>query len=149
MLPVFVPLNVVTASVTVCFWYQWWLHSWPLITDVFLMVYHHNTLLPSGSSILRKLMGSIWEGGWPSSPNYQSISSNIYSFKILAQNFHYLSAWKVEVPNHVIATLLMLQEHPLNTKVINLTDNFFNMELLNIAWCVVQSGYCPVLYTTC
>jgi len=58
-----------------------------VLTDAFLLVYHHDTLLLSDSSILRNLMGSSWEVGWPSSPHHWSKSSNLYSFKY----FHYLS----------------------------------------------------------
>jgi len=51
MLPVVLPFSNDNAHVPVCFWYQQQLHIWPLLTDVFLLVYHHDNLQPAGRNL--------------------------------------------------------------------------------------------------
>ena len=60
MLPHAVPLNFATECMPIHFWYQWWLQSWPLLTDAFLLVYHHDTLATSCNPTERNLRGSEW-----------------------------------------------------------------------------------------
>jgi hypothetical protein len=128
MMPIILPMNVATAGIPVCFWYQHWLHLWPVLGDALLLVYHRETLLTSCNPIERNLMGLSHKIKWAKPLVHLFLS-------IFIQKSNYWSAEMQRYSHHVITYIFMLQEaHHLNAVIINFPENPCNMVLLSVPW---------------